>query len=167
MERLEVELSEYVKKDDYATSSNVGLVKVSVGNGLNINDSGLLSIVFANDKQIDDKLARYVPITPYNLDYAVKKALSDCKLEGDDIWTEEEKAKALELLGGVNVTNVKVGEVANSIVKRGGSGTVSVATPLQNNHATPKKYVDDLVGSVETILTELHTYAESKIGGEA
>lgn len=30
-----------------------------------------------------------------------------------------------------------------------------------------KKYVDDLVGSVKSILTELHTYAESLIGGEA
>ena len=27
--------------------------------------------------------------------------------------------------------------------------------------------VTDLVGSVESILTELHTYAQTKIGGEA
>lgn len=167
LETQKVDLSEYVKKDDYATSDKCGVVKIS-GGGLSVSTKdGRLMIDKATTLHIDRKVDGTRPIVPALLDYAVKKALSDCKLEGDDIWTEEEKAKALELLGGVNVTNVKVDEVANSIVKRGGSGTVSVATPLQNSHATPKKYVDDLVGSVETILTELHTYAESKIGGEA
>lgn len=39
--------------------------------------------------------------------------------------------------------------------------------PKQDNDLTNKKYVDDLVGSVETILTEIHAHAESLIGGEA
>ena len=44
------------------------------------------------------------PIVGANLDYAVKKALTDCKLTPDtgDFWTEEDKAKARELLGVVN-----------------------------------------------------------------
>lgn len=39
---------------------------------------------------------------------------------------------------------------------------------LQNDsNFTTQEYVDNLVGDVQTILTELHTYAESLVGGEA
>lgn len=133
LETQKVELSEYVKNTDYATASKCGVVKVDSRQGISISQSsGVISVVSANESEIDEKSSGRKPITPSILDYAVKKALSDCKLSGDDVWTDEEKAKALELLGGVQ-----------------------------------KKYVDDLVGSVETILTELHTHAESLIGGEA
>ena len=45
------------------------------------------------------------PIVGANLDYAVKKALTDCKLTPDtgDFWTEEDKAKARELLGATKL----------------------------------------------------------------
>lgn len=162
-----------VGSGDYATSDNGGTTKVNSVFGLNMFPTtnatwkGHIYINKATNKDIDEKTNVYKPIVSSNLDYAVKKALSDCKLEGDDVWTEEEKAKALELLGAVNVTNVKVGEVANSIAKRGVGGTLSVGTPTNKNSATTKKYVDDLVGSVQSILTELHAHAQTKIGGEA
>ena len=121
-----------VGSDYIATGSKPGLTYAFHDYGITVNYAGMVLISPASKSQIDEKKHAYKPITPETLEYAVKKALSDCKLSGDDVWTDEEKAKALELLGGVD-----------------------------------KKYVDDLVGSVESILTELHAYAQTKIGGEA
>ena len=58
-----------------------------------------LRINRANKSEIDGRVNFYKPITPDFLDYAVKKALSDCKLSGNDAWTDEEKASARDLLG--------------------------------------------------------------------
>ena len=165
LETQKVDLSEYVKNTDYATGSTPGIVRPTLG--LTVGNNGMFYIAKAAKSQINAKTNGYNPITPELLDYAVKKALSDCKLTGDDVWTEEEKAKALELLGGVKSTDVSIDGFALTIVKRDGSGRIYCHDPKYDNHATTKKYVDDLVGSVETILTELHTHAESLIGGEA
>lgn len=184
---VEVNVDDFVKKDDYATADKVGLVKVSRSGGATVNDEGRLVLDSAGRTEIDSRQNYRNPIVPKNLDYAVKKALSDCKLEGDDAWTNKEKAKALELLGGVGKQSVSrlsvyaVDEEGNQIVigtcknaanngmipLYNSSGQINVATPTADNHATTKKYVDERVGSVETILTELHTYAQTKIGGEA
>lgn len=130
--QLARELLGSVGSEDYATADKVGLVRAVRSGGITIDSRGVLSLDSASRGEINAKQNYRNPIMPSNIDYAVKKALSDCKLTGDDVWTEEEKSKALELLGGVD-----------------------------------KKYVDDLVGSVESILTELHAHAESLIGGEA
>ena len=128
--QLARELLGSVGFSDYATRSDAGTMKI--GAGLVSFGLGSVGIDRATPEDIDGKTEAYKPIVSSRLDYAVKKALSDCKLEGDDVWTEEEKASALALLGGVD-----------------------------------KKYVDNLVGSVESILTELHAHAETKIGGDA
>lgn len=86
-----------------------GGIGIRVG-GVN---GGEIIIIRALKKTIDDRIPEeYLdggttggnycrPIVPANLDYAVKKALTDCKLTPDtgDFWTEEDKAKARELLG--------------------------------------------------------------------
>lgn len=147
-------------------SGHAGFVKPNgeYGTGVNTGAEGLLYLICATDADIDKKTQKYKPITPFYLDYAVKKALSDCKLSGDDVWTDEEKAKALELLGVILEHNLST---PWTVVKRGAYGVIVTGTPTQAAHATTKKYVDDRVGSVESILTELHTYAQIKIGGEA
>ena len=91
----------YVKFTDIATSTKAGvvLVKTSAGYGVGILESGVLRIVCANNAQISSKASNYMPIVPATLDFAVKKALADCKLEGDNAWTEEEKTNAQNLLG--------------------------------------------------------------------
>ena len=174
---------------------SVGSNNVHADNGLAILGNGQLIISPATKSNIDDRstsitatFSQRKPVTLGVLDYAVKKALSDCKLSGDDVWTEEEKAKALETLGGLKKIvsadslqrvyaigqdgaekTLKASEnpFTNALVLFGQGGIVKVGTPTADNHATTKKYVDDLVGSVESILTELHTHAESLIGGEA
>lgn len=178
-----------VGSEDYATDNKVGLVKGGGNCGTYIHfATGTICIDKANKSKIDGKTDNYKPIVSSMLDYAVKKALSDCKLEGDDVWTEEEKAKALETLGGLQKIvstgsfqrvyaigqdgvnkplNTSENPFANALVLFDAGGCVRVNVPTKDTHATTKKYVDDLVGSVETILTELHTYAQTKIGGEA
>lgn len=194
-------LSDYVKKDDYATRDKAGVVYANSVRGISVLNDGGLIISPANSDNVDSRNA-YAPITGKIIDYAVKKALSDCKLSGDDVWTEEEKAKALELLGGVakipeSTTDTKMEVYTNrynnvtqrntcmldvykqatkfAIPTRNSNGGIYIPdTALKDDSAIPsgevavnKKYVDDLVGSVESILTELHTYAQTKIGGEA
>ena len=96
-----VDLADYVKNTDYANPSTAGVVKVFYGShGLNVT-SGILIIMGASKADIAAKTQVYTPITPVNLDYAVKKGLADSKEE----WTEDEKKSARELVGAVGATD--------------------------------------------------------------
>lgn len=91
-----VDLTDYVKKTDYGSKDNAGVVKSNSNYGININaTNGVMSIVRAEENTIDNKTDGYRPITPKHLDYAVKSGLSATKIE----WTEEEKASARNLIG--------------------------------------------------------------------
>ncbi len=83
-----------VGKSDYASLSNHGIVKVLNSAGTFCNE-GIIYLYKALESDIDAKEQKYRPIVPNNLDYAVKKALTDSKIE----WTEEEQANAKTLLG--------------------------------------------------------------------
>lgn len=89
-----------------ASSSAYGVVKTSETNGVSVStSSGRLYIVRANDADI---LGRgngtvYKPITPTNLDLAVKAALCDGV---GAAWTEEEQAAAQARLGLVSALGV-------------------------------------------------------------
>lgn len=103
---VEVDLTDYVKNTDYAQSNEAGIVKVRTSMGIQINDSGLISIYSANKNDIYNKTNTYKPIAPNNLDYAVKVGLTT----NTEILTEEEKAAAQSWLGinnsgGGGVTN--------------------------------------------------------------
>lgn len=73
--------------------------------GIQTND-GVPYIVKSSEKDIDEKTNDYKPIVPTNLDYGVKKALSDCKLSGDNAWTKEEQTNARKTLGTVGVEGI-------------------------------------------------------------
>lgn len=73
------ELENYIKNTDYATSSTGGIVRVvNYGHGLRIIGSGtaqgVLSITEAAETDIDNR-SSLKPITPTNLDYAVKSVV--------------------------------------------------------------------------------------------
>lgn len=85
----------YVKFTDLATNEKSGVVVV--GYGLDVFQ-GKLSLIGANEGQIAGKSTNRYAITPGHLDYAVKTALIDNRLE----WTEEEKRIARELIGAIN-----------------------------------------------------------------
>lgn len=62
----------YVKNSDYATSSKYGVMKP--GNGL-VSTNGVVSVTSATSQMIDNKTNGNYPITPANLDYAVRSVL--------------------------------------------------------------------------------------------
>ncbi len=103
LETLKQDLTNYVKNTDYATSSTLGLVAVLENYGIKMHPSSYrLQINAATKQDIDKKDTGenpqdYKPIVPKLLDYAGMSALSECKQP--EIWTDERKAAARELLG--------------------------------------------------------------------
>lgn len=76
LETQKVDLTEYVKNTDMATSTKAGLIKLGPKNtGLQYDPSGYLKIVTATKSDIDNKQDIYKPITPGFLDYAVKSVV--------------------------------------------------------------------------------------------
>jgi hypothetical protein len=71
LETQKVDLTGYVKDTDYATTTKAGLIKASSYQGFYIGTGGELSIVKAQDSDIDNRTNPFRPITPTNLDYAV------------------------------------------------------------------------------------------------
>ena len=165
---VEVNLDEYVKNTDIATYQTAGLVKPTAWYGIMLSSAtdGAIALVDCTQGHIDDKgnAGNRIAITTKLLDYAVKKALTDCKTT---TWTEEEKAAAIGLLGAVDNANVKEAAFALSIPIRDGGGRVSTQAPIADLHATNKAYVDGLVGNIETALDSIIAIQEGLIGGNA
>lgn len=98
---VEVNLDEYVKKTDFASSDTAGVVKVH-GNGLNITDGGILSISPAREWEFYPGEREYSnsPITPPLLTKAIKVGLTT----NTETLTDEEKTAACGWLGAA--TNI-------------------------------------------------------------
>lgn len=71
----------YIKNDEYATTSTVGVVKANGSGGITVNSAGNISVVKATDDDIDTQTNAYKAIVPANLDYAVKSV-------GDGYYTK-------------------------------------------------------------------------------
>ena len=86
-----VDLSNYVKNTDIATTSKAGIVKV--GDGLTTS-LGYLVIARASNAMIDAKTNQNYPIVPANLDYAVKSVVGGhvtlTQAEYDALETKDE-----------------------------------------------------------------------------
>ena len=130
-------------------SGDYGLIKLrSSAYGLGVDSSGYTIVNRATTTDIDDKTAYYKPITPINLDYAVKVGVTT----NANTLTSTEKANACDWIGAVentatgtnslsvlgtgtassNSINIGYGSVvsANSAIQLG-SGTNSTANTLQ------------------------------------
>lgn len=85
-----VDLTDYVTKTYYATSSKAGLMRPA--NGLFVSgNTGAIVIACANTTQIDAKTDKYYPIVPYNLNYAVNSVLPTMtQAEYDALETKDE-----------------------------------------------------------------------------
>jgi hypothetical protein len=101
-----VVLDEYVKNTDYATPNKGGVVKVGTSafrnKGLYISSEGILAIHQATDTEIEGKANIYFPITPNNLDKAVKAGITNNFID----LTEDEKANAQSWLGAASTDSV-------------------------------------------------------------
>ena len=90
------DVKNFIKDTDYATPVKAGLVKTQSSLGIELEEtSGQISIDNADNIEIDNKAHIYKPITPSNLDYAVKTGLTTNTIE----LTDEEKTNAQNWLG--------------------------------------------------------------------
>ena len=89
-------LTDYVKKTDYAHNNNAGVIRTHAYFGFNTNQSnGNLEIVCATNDEIKSKSQPHKPLVPNTLDYAVKVGLTT----NTETLTDEEKAAAQSWLG--------------------------------------------------------------------
>lgn len=102
---VDVDLSDYVKNTDYATSGKGGVVKVYAGNGVSVFN-GQLALVAATNAQINERKAESVPITPKNLEYAVKSV-------GDGYYATEAQ------VGDIDTALDRIIEIQDSFAPEG------------------------------------------------
>ena len=162
------ELADYVKFTDIAQSNKAGLVKSAGARyGININpNNGNVTLSTPTEAEIDAKEFTKA-VTLNRLDYVVKVGLTTNTIT----LTDEEKAAAQNWLSTFNKPKSTSGRrkivvitpnsdggtehimelgVAGGIATgyaipvADSKGTVAVAEPTNNNHATTKNYVDNL-----------------------
>lgn len=103
LETQKVDLSEYAKFTDWATSSTGGVVKVSVNNGIGLDNTNILYIQKADDSEIIAKSNNYKPLVPANLDKAVAVGISSNTIT----LTNSEQAAAKRWLGFSPITEAE------------------------------------------------------------
>jgi hypothetical protein len=103
----EVNLDDYVKNTDYATTEKHGVVKV--GAGLSIQPSNnTLQVEYANQKAIQNKAGYRNPLAPVFIDDIVKVGITTNQI----LLTDEEKQAAKDWLGVVDGGGIPVPETA-------------------------------------------------------
>ena len=105
LDNLPTELDKKVDKTDYAGQNKAGLVKIAVDlsqTAIEMDESNYITIIPANPGEIMTRLTNK-PITPQNINYAVKAALSDSQRISD--MTVGEKANARDVIGAVGPTD--------------------------------------------------------------
>ena len=161
-----VDLTDYVKNTDYASSSKAGVVKTNVNTGVSIT-SGLLYVAKATDDEVKAKTNLYKPIVPSNLDLAVKTGVTTNTIE----LTDDEKASARTWLGAVGNTDVAVGNKAGLIkptsyyctnVDNGGAIHASPLTLEQYQTKSIYSFVGK--GTLDNVLTQ---YSKTVLTTEA
>lgn len=99
LETQKVDLTNYVKNTDYATSTTAGIVKVNTQStndyGIMITSGKIIQTIYATKSDILKKENYRHALSPVFLDYAIKVGLTTNKEE----WTDEDRASARELLG--------------------------------------------------------------------
>lgn len=159
-----------VKKDQFADSmGNAGILRINTGSGLSSAkfnasspESGDSIVVqTASDQLIKERTQKYMPITPSNIDYAVKCALTDPKIS----WTESEKEMAKEFLGIEKTWEYLIN---NQVINRFNEYSVKVSQPLISGQKYVWMYyasefpgwvVDDPTRLPEDSMQEIVSYA--------
>lgn len=176
---VEVDLTDYVKKTDYATSDKAGVVKVFGSRGVAIDESGRLYLKAATDALIAEKNNVTYPIMSNKVDYAVKVGVTTNTIK----LTEDEKTAAcgwLDAVRSINyATSTKGGVVKISSaygVRDIGDGVIAGVSRTYEQYQGDRPYafitkgtlnnvLDAKLGDIENALDELHNYAQAIIGG--
>ena len=123
---------------DYSTSTKAGVIKCNTGHGLVVNGDGLIYITHAVDSEITDRSTQYKPITPDNLNFAVKSALTDAKrITG---LTEEEQQNARGVINAAS--NTELGKLSKNFEDHL-LDYENILSPTGGILAQAKKYTDD------------------------
>lgn len=128
IEAVNEDLDKKVDKTDYAGQNKAGLVKIAMDlsrTAIEMDESNYITIIPANPGEIMTRFTNK-PITPQNMNYAVKAALSDSQRISD--MTVGEKANARDVISAVGFTDyataesggvVKVSEIYGTNIKDG------------------------------------------------
>ena len=115
---VDVDLTDYVKNTDYATSTKGGVLKVTNNSsGLLVSD-GSLTVVAAKDDDLLKKYNNYKPLTSRTIDAVVKIGITTNKQS----LTNEEKVSACEwlgvndLVGDIETALDRIIEIQNSLI---------------------------------------------------
>lgn len=154
-----------IRNTDYATTTEAGTVKVSTSLGTFMYSNGVIGLAQASQDNINAKENQCKPITPNNLDYAVKTSLTTNTIA----LTDDEKTAAQTYIGAMEkpnlpsrnsvVTMSAAGEINTTqlvhesatpwtVPCRDDSGNIKVAAPTVDLDAANKAYVDNAVSSV-------------------
>ena len=91
---IDIDLTDYVKNTDYATTSKQGLVYLPNWSGIGSNSTGGINLKSLTKTEINNR-DNYKALKATDLDYAVKVGLTT----NTETLTEEEKASACKWLG--------------------------------------------------------------------
>ena len=122
LETQKVDLTDYVKNTDYASTDGTvaGLLAVNKNKGIGrANLSPSLEIVAAEESAVIAKIGNYKPLTPATLDLAVKVGVTT----NTEALTDEEKDAACEWLGALEKPETPTEESAVTILADGTVGT--------------------------------------------
>ena len=180
VEKMEEEFdpSNYVTKTQFAdnASGNAGVVRIKSTYGItsgrydgNSPQTGdTLLVLKASENQIKHKTGDCNPIVPSNLDYAVKMALIDSKIE----WTEAEK-KAVRLFLGIEQPYITIledyvtddsGNIPNVKINVGEKYIVSVYNEYESHPMIENK---ELTVYEETVrVPDIELYVGMMTSGE-
>lgn len=105
---VDVNLNNFIKNTDYATSTTAGIIKTQTVAGLETDANGVCRTSRATEKEIDARLNQYKPIVPFTVEYAVKSVTYDKEeIDGKigDIDSALDTIISLQeaLIGGGNV----------------------------------------------------------------
>lgn len=161
-----VDLTDYVKNTDYATTNTYGVVKVNTTGayGIGMNDSAGLYIASATEQQVTAKTNSNKAITPLVLDHAVKTSITTNTIE----LTDDEKTSARTWLGAVGKTDY-AGDNAGVIKRSNAYGTTLYSGYLVAGESSLEQYKTRQnsyfigKGTLENVLTQ---YATNETVGE-
>jgi hypothetical protein len=161
-----VDLTDYVKNTDIATSEKAGIAKINLAYGININNQ-FLTILKASDNEVKGKGNLYRPIVPANLDLAVKTGVTTNTIE----LTDDEKTSARTWLGAVGGADYATSSKAGVVRISGyglniNSSNGIIYGSVLDNELYPTVYPQYLIsrGTLDNVLTQ---YSKTVLTTEA
>lgn len=175
------DLTDYVKKTDWATANDPGVIlipKTSTNKGIARGNTSPMIEILPTTTDLIDKRKGLNPVVPSNIDYAVRAALTDPKI----LWGDEQKTAARETIGLVGGSSYKKkiyatdgegnlillgytnGTGGSDVVQRNPDGSIQVPTPAEGkelgaihavNWTVLQNYVNSKIGDISTMLNSI------------